>query len=355
MTRPLIVWHLCSNRWNSAITEYALRSAQALKLQGWHSELSALPSSPCERRAQAYGVQGPSFRFKFSDLLRLRAHAQRLQPSVIITYGGPETFLARFLGVPTVRFRGQDSDISGTLSPLNLWLSLGHCRGILTPAQIVRDRFQKILPTKLVMSIPLGLDTSIFKPRGERSERPTILIVGRLDPVKGHASFFDMFANFLKTSKVHPRPYLQVVGQTSNISADDLHKHASKLGLVQESDYEIIDERVKDLPERMARATLGVIPSLGSEVIGRVAEEFLLSGTPILVTSVGSLKECLIEDSFGSILDSESVVEWLARGYKESYIEREQRAQKAKQAFSLQSMGCQLNGFLSAVNSTQNS
>ena len=144
MTGKNVVWHLCSNRWNSAITEYALRSAQALKLSGWHSELSALPSSPCAKRAGEYGVGGPSFRFKFSDLFRLRAYARILMPTVIVTYGGPETFLARFLGVPVVRFRGQDSDLTGPLTALGLRANMGFCQAILTPAKVVRDRFRPI-------------------------------------------------------------------------------------------------------------------------------------------------------------------------------------------------------------------
>jgi hypothetical protein len=42
MSDGRVVWILCSNRWNSAITEYALSAARALKLSGWSVFFSGL-------------------------------------------------------------------------------------------------------------------------------------------------------------------------------------------------------------------------------------------------------------------------------------------------------------------------
>lgn len=347
MSKEKIVWHLCSNRWNSAITEYALRSAQALKLIGWHSEISALPSSHCARRAQEYGVDGPSFRFRVTDIFRVRAYAQRLNPTVILTYGGPETFLARFLGIPVVRFRGQDRDLTEPLSAFSLRWNLGFCQAILTPAERVRDRFRSLLPHKAVEAILLGLDSRIFHARKGVAPRPTLLIVGRLDPIKGHAPFLAMFSQLLRDlPREDPQPFLEIIGQSSNMSAAALHQTACDLGLVRGQDYEIIDERVRDLPERMARVHLGIVPSLGSEVIGRVTEEFLLSGIPVLIAPVGTLPECLAHDSFGAILSLETLKEWLAQVRHESFEDRLRRSEKARAHFSLESMGESLAAFL---------
>lgn len=343
-----VVWHLCSNRWNSAITEYALRSAQALQKRGWHSELSALPASHCERRAKEYGVSGPGFRFKLGEIFELRRYARQLKPALIITYGGPETFLARFLGVPVIRFRGQDSDLTDKLSAFELRLNLGYCRGILTPAKIVQERFQKALPKKKVESVTLGLDASQFFPMPIVRKRPTLLIVGRLDPVKGHKGFLEVFKGLLETHPL-PSPFLQIIGQRSNLTPEELNAQAANLGLKKDEDYEIIDERVTDLPERMARAALGIVPSLGSEVIGRVTEEFLLAGTPVLLAPVGSLKECLIEEDFGDALTPESLNVWLKRASKESFDDRLDRSERAQLYFSLEAMGQNLEKALENI------
>lgn len=337
------VWHLCSNRWNSAITEYALRSAQSLQLVGWKSVLSAKPSSHCERRAEEYSVKGPSFEFKVKDLFALRDARRVIQPDLIVTYGGPETFLARFLGVPVVRFRGQDSDLTDEISPLAARLNLGFCRAILTPAKKVQLRFQNALRRVPVFSVVLGLDASIFKARPRITKRPVLMIVGRLDPIKGHAEFLRIYRDLLEVWPEHkPKPYLEIIGQKSNVSPDSLHELAQNLKLARGEDYEIIDQRVQDLPERMANATLGLIPSLGSEVIARVTEEFLLSGTPVLVSAVGTLEECLIDGSFGSVLNHASLFDWTSKSYKETDEERLKRSDKAKEYFSLEAMGTQL-------------
>lgn len=352
------VWHLCSNRWNSAITEYALSCTQALKLSGWTSILSPLEGSPGALRAKKSDIAGPSFRFRFSDLPRLRSSARSIRPDLIISYGGPETFLSRFLpDVPHVRFRGQDSDISERLPPLATRWNLNHCAAVLTPAEIVAERFRQVLPRTPVIPVTLGLDAGRFclRPEISKAERPTLLIVGRLDPIKGHNAFFSIFQRFLKQAR-GPQPFLELVGQESNISLESLRRNAEALGLKEGRDWAISTERVMDLPARMNRAHLGVVSSLGSEVICRVAEEFLLSGTPILVSGVGSLEECLVEESFGASYRGQGddaissiLASWLERSEREGLAEREKRAASARRYFSLEAMGAALQKSLGHV------
>jgi hypothetical protein len=100
----------------------------------------------------------------------------------------------------------------------------------------------------------------------------------------------------------------------------------------------------------MSGTHLGVIPSLGSEVICRVAQEFLLCGCPIFVSGVGSLEECLFSASAGSSyrgLDfSSSVqlfVQTLIQAWQESLATRQERALEAKALFSLSTMGQRLD------------
>lgn len=342
------VWHLCSNRWNSAITEYALSCTQALKQCGWNSLLSALDGSPGALRAKKSGVAGPNFSFRFSEVLHLRRTAQTIKPDLIISYGGPETFLGRFLpDIPQVRFRGQDSDITEELSALGTRLNMNHCRAILTPSEAVAEKFRRVLPQKSILPITLGLDASRFcyRPEISKAERPTLLIVGRLDPIKGHAALFSLFKALLDRAP-GPKPFLELIGQESNISLSDLRSKAQTLGLEEGRDWSISAERVMDLPARMNHAHMGVISSLGSEVICRVAEEFLLCGTPIIVSGVGSLEECLTQENFGASyrdLDSNQTLQlfeaWLQRTAQEGLAARQQRANEARQYFSLEAMG----------------
>ena len=88
------------------------------------------------------------------------------------------------------------------------------------------------------------------------------------------------------------------------------------------------------------------MPSIGSEVIGRVAEEFLLCGTPVIVSGVGSLNEVLFDEKAGdsySGLDSRAAANlircWLRQAVTETTEMRADRAFRARQLFSLETMG----------------
>jgi hypothetical protein len=94
------VWHLISNRWYSAISEYALRSAIALDQIGCESLLSPLAHSPLHKKALDAGLAVDptgSFAPTPNSLRWLYRSLSRFNPDLIICYGGPESFLLHFL------------------------------------------------------------------------------------------------------------------------------------------------------------------------------------------------------------------------------------------------------------------
>lgn len=349
------VWHLCSNRWNSAITEYALSCAQALARRGWQSYYSALGASPGARRAQELGLPGSPFpSFGPLQLLPFWKEAARIKPHVLLLYGGPETFLSRFLPqVPKLRFRGQDSDAQEELAPWRTRWSLAHCEAVLTPAQRIEERFAAVLRPKPVHRVILGLDAQryAFAPETWRPlDRPTLRILGRLDPIKGQREFFADFRRLLAIWPAsEPEPLLEVVGLPANLSEDDLRGAARAVGLREGRDWRLRAERVGDLQKLLAATHLAVIPSLGSEIICRVAEEFLMAGCPIFVSGVGALEECLWGESAGASyrgLGEEARVEllarWLLRSFREGLEKKAERSKTALRLFSLETMGQRL-------------
>lgn len=154
---------------------------------------------------------------------------------------------------------------------------------------------------------------------------PLFLVVGRYDPVKGHASLLEaltrMFRNDASlpatwphspspTERLTPDAPLQLVfvGRSENVHAHDLVQHACELWGGTPSGHgsrqcvsafdgrlrlHVFDERVEGVASLMARAHYGVIPSLGSEVICRVAVEFLQAGTPLISSTAGALAEVI--------------------------------------------------------------
>ena len=102
------VWHLISNRWNSAITEYALSAAKSLEMRGMHNIVSGLRDKAADNRAQALGLKVEPFtNFEITSLINFWSLLNKIRPDVIMVYGGQENALTGFVrGIPVYAGRG---------------------------------------------------------------------------------------------------------------------------------------------------------------------------------------------------------------------------------------------------------
>lgn len=353
------IWHLCSNRWNSAVTEYALSSARSLKSEGWQTAVSGLSGKAFHSRASqhqldCYPVKG----FGLKDIPHLLSLYRKLKPQVVMVYGGQETFVSKFFRQSAVvRFRGLDQDLSRPPKPLAYRLSQGHLAGLLCPSQQVLKNFESLCPQGI--AVPLGIDTEVFQYQApsEPVHRPTLVVLGRLDPIKGHGAFFLWFSMLLKQwPSTLPKPFLKVVGEPANIPTAHIRGFATDVGLVEGEDWELISHRVQNLPALISKSHLGVVCSQGSEVICRVAEEFLLCGVPLFVSGVGSLEACLYDQDAGVSyrdLPGDQAVQLLKKtlikAFEETDIQRNQRSQRSQKHFSFRAMGRNLDNYFSQL------
>jgi glycosyltransferase involved in cell wall biosynthesis len=358
------VWHISSNRWNSAITEYALSAVRATIGLGWSTHFSPLRGSPAEERALEYGLSTYSLgSFGVAGLKQFLSVGHDIQPDLVFVYGGSETFLTMPIKavkpkIKIVRFRGQDID------PLNWGFAKGlrqnashkHVHTIITPSVSLSDRLRRVADHPPVATVVLGCDTEKYFYKGDhrsQEERPMLVILGRLDPIKGHERFIRCFGRLLDGWAIQsPKPVLKIVGESANLTDVHIKEFVRRAGLKFGSDVLLDGSRVADLPQLFSQTTLGVIPSLGSEVICRVAEEFLLGGTPILVSGVGSLNDVLFENAgmtYAGLNDDQLVdvlKTALIMGMQESSEDRLQRAKTAERLYSLEGMGARLKELL---------
>ena len=350
------IWHLISNRWNSAISEYALSTAKVTCALGHDILVTPLLEGPVAARFQEAQIKvlpvdhfGPA---KFAKLSTINGN---FLPDVIFTYGGPETTAAMFLKgkAKLIRFHGYKSDDGSLLQAVTKRLGHFHVDAVIVPSNFVAEGLRDLF-SMAVNVVTLGCDTEIFHlTQNEREPRPELLIFGRLDPVKGHREFFSTFKILLEMSEVnqHPRPKLRIVGLPANLSVRHIIEAARVLN-ISPDDYEIQCERVANVAEFMSRVSLGVVPSLGSEVICRVAEEFLLCGTPVVTTDVGSLPELFVHESFGGCYGPSNgpgngpkdqasalkIYDILRRSHAENMATRRARSEEARRHFSLGTM-----------------
>jgi glycosyltransferase involved in cell wall biosynthesis len=342
-----------SNRWNSAITEYLISTAHALQSRGWQVQL-LIPTSPIVvARCQGEKLAFLAWKsISVSAYFEYRRLVASWQPNWIMGFGGPESWLLwmtpKKQGVRLTRFIGYSFS-----APISVWIQrrfflsfdsvLFPCESLRTACTWVEDLRKH--------SVPLGLSSEKFFPiRTEPSwqKNPVFILFGRLDPIKGHGKFLALFAQFLtrlRTTSL-PLPILQIVGKPANTTVAELETIAQGLGISAHVAYKT--EQVENVAALLSQACMGIVCSVGSELICRVAQEFLLCGTPIFVSNVGALPEVLFPKA-GACYPLENEVETLSlllQQYtlrlQESLATRQQRAHAAKSRFSFDTMGLRL-------------
>jgi glycosyltransferase involved in cell wall biosynthesis len=122
-------------------------------------------------------------------------------------------------------------------------------------------------------------------------------VVARLSPEKGHRFLLEAFS---RIAADFPKAGMLVVGEdAAEQTADDLARFAGKLGI---ADKIVFAGKLGDVREAMVELAVGVIPSLRSEAICRVALEYMSLGIPIVATDVNILPDIVREGINGWIV-----------------------------------------------------
>ena len=343
--QPARIWIIISNRWNSAITEYALSLVQSLRSFGYQMTFICLQDSPAFHRASLIGAEIYSLKsFRWQGFFQLQKAFRSQPPEYVVTFGGREMFfsmaLKLFWKTKLIRFIGRRRT-----KPRKSFLYFFPFRflsAIVTPNNLIIEHFERAKRYCDVSRIFLGMDHSKFIPAETKPAQDMMFILGRLDPVKGHKAFLK---DFHRVRVMNPDLGFQltIVGEPANIQAEEIQSEIENLGLC--STVNLHASRVENIIGYFHQASIGIICSQDSEDIGRVAEEFLLCGIPILVSGVGGLKD-LIEPWSGwsyEGLDESSRHHLIKKAFliaqAESIEKRVQRAEMARAKFSFHAMG----------------
>lgn len=335
--------HLNSNRWNSAITEYAVTIVKVLS--DYSSEpfhmVYGLSDKPFLNRIQR-GVHLQEKLFLRGTRFGLTAWFSLLfitKPKVIIASQGRETLVIQslkllgfFRGVPFARFYGSAGQRPASKMTNLVYKAFPFLKPFgLFPTRTMQDRLGGGGAL-----VPLAIDSSRFylDKRSYQTSEKSILLFGRFDPIKGHREFLDLFKKFSILDKNKTK--LKFVGKRANVSKHMLDGWVEEQGL-QEL-VEVIDEQVQDVAELFSKATLGVVASLGSEVICRVTQEMLCCGTPVVVSGVGSLSEYVDGKNVFRLRDEASLFDAMELVKTESVDDRHTRSKSFQAKYSMASM-----------------
>jgi D-inositol-3-phosphate glycosyltransferase len=179
--------------------------------------------------------------------------------------------------------------------------------------------------------IPLGVDTSVFRPLRQADARAAlgrdacediVLFVGRIEQIKGIEVLLEAVGELLRRRPdLRRRMCLVVVGGAIDPSDDgseserlaELRRMVAEHGIVENVNFVgSLDQ--SELARYYAAADVCAVPSL-TESFGLVALEAMACGTPVVATRVGGLQTVVTPDS-GVLVppnDSSALAEAIAR------------------------------------------
>jgi D-inositol-3-phosphate glycosyltransferase len=171
-----------------------------------------------------------------------------------------------------------------------------------------------------VMIIPPGVDDQLFRPlavdepkwtwpheRGPACSKGYILYAARLQPLKGP----DLAIAALGQVPEELRPHLVVAGEVSAdfaSYADELEAMVERLNLGEYVTFKGSQSR-SSLAEMLRGARLCLVPS-HSETFGLIALESAASGTPVIASAAGGLREAVVHGETGQLMDSRLAIDW---------------------------------------------
>ncbi|MFH1620450.1 MAG: glycosyltransferase family 4 protein [bacterium] len=296
--------HFNDERWDSGLTDYALTLAAAQKKAGHRVEFWACRGKPAFKKAAELGLETFDCGNSVLRLAVLHRRLSKFGADIINTHTGSSHSTAAALCAPLsrgpalVRTRCDAGIIKKKLFAPTLWKRTS---AFIAGNGKILENFRAVFPGLFIPSA--AVYQGICDPGAGTGNRPgpgehtgiTVGMLGRLDPVKGHAAALEAAA---AVARRHPDIIFIFAGTEKNIKIPYLQKEAERLGIGRNVR---LTGFVSDAPAFMKSCDLGIIPSTGSEAVSRVALEWMGCGVPLVSSDAGSLPE-IVKDGVTGIV-----------------------------------------------------
>ncbi|MEN8209266.1 MAG: glycosyltransferase family 4 protein [Candidatus Fermentibacteria bacterium] len=260
--------------------------------------VQAAPDGPVTRTATAQGLECAGLNLQKSafatGLLSFRRLIRRFAPDVIITTraDGQTACAITAGGIPTVRIR---CDIRKPRSG-KFWKLVDRRTDLVVfPSPFMVARGYSGEREGPIEVLPHPVDTEFYTFTGNREIfEPLLVSIGRLSPMKGHRTL-------IRALELLPEDVKAVIaGAPSQQSVEELESFARDIGVGERITFA---GKVEDVRELISKGTIGVVTSLGSEVVSRAGMEMMSSGLPLLAAATNGLLD-LVEDSVTGLFHS---------------------------------------------------
>ncbi|MFN2544486.1 MAG: glycosyltransferase family 4 protein [Actinomycetota bacterium] len=223
-----------------------------------------------------------------------RRHARIVHPlthgaglASVLTKSAGHAVVATLMGIPYRWFTEQ------TPSSARAWhLLIERADELICPsthvAEVLREEYGRA-----GVVIPLGVDTSFFRPAAERARPPTILFAGALEePRKGFALLLEAFRRV-----AGDRDGLRIVA-TGHGSLEPAHRARGELPAGIRERVRVLHLGIEELPAAYSEASVTVLPSR-NEALGLTLVESLACGTPVVGSDECGIVDVIDEPSIG--------------------------------------------------------
>ncbi|HBL19108.1 MAG TPA: hypothetical protein DD417_20695 [Elusimicrobia bacterium] len=278
---------------------YALKAAQGANRRGHACSVWGLEGRYPVLEAQRRGIPTRGYSHPWLDLPALRRFLKEDGTQLLVAHTGAGHSLAVAAawsggaGIPVIRTRGDARPLRRRPGAGLLW---SRTAGFIAANQVILDQFRELFGPEIPAAVVYEGREDPGPARPPANTAPTVGIVARLDPVKGHSVFLEAAAAAARTC---PEARFLVVGREENVRSAELRELAHRLGIAERTDFTGV---VPDALEYMRRCHVGVIASLGSEAISRAAVEWMAVGRPLVSTRVGCLTEYVLEGRTGLLV-----------------------------------------------------
>ncbi|MGC9070685.1 MAG: glycosyltransferase family 4 protein [Elusimicrobiales bacterium] len=316
MRNSLRILSLIDIPWYSGLTEYALVQARALREVG-HNVFFAIPGenkifNEIANDFETIKISGREKILRIKDIISISKLINNKKIDIINAHTGRTQTLAYLISlinkpIKIIRTKADAKQIKKSFTYSKVLCIICGSKYI---ENMYKNAGIKIKTQTVYLSYPA------VKTKEIKEEKPfRITIVGRLDPVKGHINFIK--AGLLILEKRKDVEFI-IAGKESNIKWKDL--------------AQIIPDKfkryfryygfVEDVYSLMAESHIGVISSIGSEAVSRVAIEWMNSQRAVISSNAGCLVE-LFEPDY--IYPKESFIELADKIEKNLNFERIKR------------------------------
>ena len=312
---PLRIVQVVNVRWFNATAWYGLFLSRILREHGHQVCVLGLKDTESFARAEEWNLDPRPMPLNTATPLgmaTLGANMRKLihtfRPHIVNCHRGESFLLWAMMKTgknpfALVRTRGDQRPPKANL--VNAFLHGRIADAVIATSSSIADGLKERLrvPSGKLHTIFGGVDTRVFAPApGEAlalreslkvpSHVKLIGLIGRFDTVKGQKELIGAYAKMLARMDGRlPDTRLVLAGfSTSALEERTVRQWVADAGI---TDKTIFTGRVHNVAALMSALDIGVVASLGSETIARVALEIMACGTPLVGTRVGVMPDLL--------------------------------------------------------------